>query len=208
MKTYKLRTLGYEHSIPVKVGAVRRYFKFMKLDKNSEFAYFATSEKAVQAAIEQSSYYTSGQCQLIGTVPAEVINIPITEEITVDDTDELTLQMGEDTEDANGEDVTTQNEENSTNNEDENPVVVEETTINEEKSTENEEISTKSEEKAPMDETPLHEGKYFEVTTYQQAKAVLTGAPYNVSKNAHALRSPDGILKKAAELGVEFPNLK
>ena len=59
-----------------------------------------------------------------------------------------------------------------------------------------------------MDETPLHEGKYFEVTTYQQAKAVLTGAPYNVSKNAHALRSPDGILKKAAELGVEFPNLK
>ena len=208
MKTYKLRTLGYEHSIPVKVGAVRRYFKFMKLDKNSEFAYFATSEKAVQAAIEQSSYYTSGQCQLIGTVPAEVINIPITEEITVDDTDELTLQMGEDTEDANGEDVTTQNEENSTNNEDENPVVVEEITINEEKSTENEEISTKSEEKAPMDETPLHEGKYFEVTTYQQAKAVLTGAPYNVSKNAHALRSPDGILKKAAELGVEFPNLK
>ena len=208
MKTYKLRTLGYEHSIPVKVGAVRRYFKFMKIDKNSEFAYFATSEKAVQAAIEQSSYYTSGQCQLVGTASAEVINIPITEEITVDDTDELTLQMGEDTEDANGEDVTTQNEENSTNNEDENPVVVEETTINEEKSTKNEEVSTKNEEEVPVDETPLHEGKYFEVTTYQQAKAVLTGAPYNVSKNAHALRSPDGIIKKAAELGVEFPNLK
>lgn len=195
MKTYKLRTLGVEHSIPVKVGAVRRYFKFVKLDKNSEFAYFATSEEAVQAAIEQSSYYGSGQCQLVGAVPAEVINAPITEEITVDDTDELTLQMGEDIEDANGEDVTIQNEENSTNNEDE-------------ASTENEEISTKSEEEAPVGDTPLHEGKYFDVTTYQQAKAVLTGAPYNVSKNAHALRSPDGILKKAAELGVEFPNLK
>lgn len=208
MKTYKLRTLGYEHSIPVMVGAVRRYFKFVKLDKNSEFAYFATAEEAVQTAIEQSSYYTSGQCQLVGEVPAEAINIPITEEITVDDTDELTLQMGENVDDANGENVTIQNEENSTSNEDEAAVVVEETTNNEEKSTENEGISTESEEKASTDETPLHEGKYFDVTTYQQAKAVLTGAPYNVSKNAHALRSPDGILKKAAELGVEFPNLK
>lgn len=208
MKTYKLRTLGVEHSIPVKVGVVRRYFKFVKLDKNSEFAYFATSEEAVQAAIEQSSYYASGQCQLVGAVPAEVINAPITEEITVDDTDELTLQMGEDIEDANGEDVTTQNEENSTSNEAEKPFIVEETTNNEEDSTENEEISTKSEEEAPVDDIPLHEGKYFDVTTYQQAKAVLTGAPYNVSKNAHALRSPDGILKKAAEIGIEFPNLK
>ena len=48
---------------------------------------------------------------------------------------------------------------------------------------------------------------YPEVTTFAQAKEILTGEPYKVGKTSTSLKSVEGILAKAAELGVSFPNL-
>ena len=44
-----------------------------------------------------------------------------------------------------------------------------------------------------------------EVTTFQEAKKILTSAPYNVSRQA--LTSPERVFKKASENGITFPNL-
>lgn len=47
---------------------------------------------------------------------------------------------------------------------------------------------------------------HAEVTKFQEAKKLLTAEPYKVT--FQALGSPEKILKKAAELGIRFPNLK
>lgn len=69
-----------------------------------------------------------------------------------------------------------------------------------------------TEEEAPepevikVDDAAVIEPKVIdEVTTFQQAKDVLSKEPYKISKNA--LTKPEYIIKKAAELGVSFPNL-
>lgn len=49
--------------------------------------------------------------------------------------------------------------------------------------------------------------EYPEVVTFAQAKEVLTGEPYKVGKTSNSLKSVEGILAKAAELGISFPNL-
>ena len=46
---------------------------------------------------------------------------------------------------------------------------------------------------------------HAEVTKFQEAKKILTAEPYKVA--FQALGSPEKILKKAAELGISFPNL-
>jgi len=48
---------------------------------------------------------------------------------------------------------------------------------------------------------------YKEVTSFAQAKDILLGAPWNVAKTSPSLRSVPGLIKKAAELGISFPNL-
>ena len=45
---------------------------------------------------------------------------------------------------------------------------------------------------------------YDEVTTWEQAKTVLR-SEYGVGATSNALKSPEGILAKAAELGISFP---
>ena len=47
-----------------------------------------------------------------------------------------------------------------------------------------------------------------EVTTFAEAKAVLRGEPYNVGATSNSLKSAEGVIAKAAELGISFPNLK
>lgn len=49
---------------------------------------------------------------------------------------------------------------------------------------------------------------FEEVTTYKEAKDILTGDVYKVAKTNKSLTSPEGILAKANELGISFPNLK
>ena len=48
---------------------------------------------------------------------------------------------------------------------------------------------------------------YVDVTTFEQAKNVLTGDPYNIAKTSPTLSSPEAIFKQASELNVSFPNL-
>ncbi|MDR2683763.1 MAG: hypothetical protein LBB53_00065 [Prevotellaceae bacterium] len=45
------------------------------------------------------------------------------------------------------------------------------------------------------------------VTTFAQAKIILTGEPYNVPKTDAAFSEPEKILEKAEELNVKFPKL-
>jgi len=61
---------------------------------------------------------------------------------------------------------------------------------------------------AGNDKQPTGAGtkEYPEVTTFEDAKTVLKGEPYNVA--FQALGSPEKIFAKAAEMGVSFPNLK
>ena len=64
-------------------------------------------------------------------------------------------------------------------------------------------------EKAPATttKTDFQPAEYPEVTTFAQAKEVLTGEPYKVGKTSNSLKSVEGIHAKAAELGISFPNL-
>lgn len=46
---------------------------------------------------------------------------------------------------------------------------------------------------------------FVEVTTIQQARDILRAEPYNIP--FQSITTPNGILKKAEELGISFPNL-
>ncbi len=62
---------------------------------------------------------------------------------------------------------------------------------------------------AQKESKPSFEPAEFpDVIEFKQAKDVLTGEPYKVGKTNKALTSPEGILAKAGELGISFPNLK
>ena len=49
---------------------------------------------------------------------------------------------------------------------------------------------------------------FADVTTFRAAQAILTEEPYNVPKTSEEIKNKEAVLKKAAELGVSFPNLK
>jgi hypothetical protein len=226
MKTYKLKTNGQEHTVSVKDAQGKRHaLRFVKLIPNAPFAYLMTSDANLQGALENSDHFKNG----LMSDTAEIVDVdskaPVLDdspELTADDDEAVVLVTGEtneeistknEVEDAPHEEISTKNiekvavdVENSTNfaqavavDEDKTTDNVEESTNNEEKTTDNVEIATVVVEKAT--------NTYHEVTTHQQAKAVLVGDPYNVSRNSHALRTPEGIVKKAAELAVYFPNL-
>jgi hypothetical protein len=50
--------------------------------------------------------------------------------------------------------------------------------------------------------------EFPEVTNIREAKVVLTGEPYNVSRNSVAFQNLDKLFAKADQLGISFPNLK
>lgn len=68
-----------------------------------------------------------------------------------------------------------------------------------------ENLPTQGEASLETNEPAEKSKEYGAVTNFQQAKDVLF-AEFGVSKNA--LTKPELIVKKAAELGVQFPNLK
>ena len=57
----------------------------------------------------------------------------------------------------------------------------------------------------PAEEVPGAATAFLEVTEWQAAKEILRNEPYNVP--FQGLNKPENILKKAAEVGVVFPNL-
>lgn len=62
-------------------------------------------------------------------------------------------------------------------------------------------------EEAAKQETEGPVVEYPEVKSFQEAKAVLTSEPFNVPKTSPTINTPEKIFKKAAELGISFPNL-
>lgn len=71
-----------------------------------------------------------------------------------------------------------------------------------------EEQKVKPQPKAKEPQATKEITEYPEVTTFQQAKEVLSAAPWNVHKGSPLLRNPEGILRKAQDVGAAFPNLK
>lgn len=49
--------------------------------------------------------------------------------------------------------------------------------------------------------------EYQEVTTFAQAREVLRGEPFKVGATSNSLKTAEGVVAKAAELGISFPNL-
>jgi fructose-specific component phosphotransferase system IIB-like protein len=66
----------------------------------------------------------------------------------------------------------------------------------------------KQTQKPPKGAKEFEPAEFPDVIEFKQAKDVLTGEPYNVGKTSKSLASPEGILAKAGELGISFPNLK
>jgi hypothetical protein len=146
MKQYSLRTMGLEHTLPIPMGNVNRYIKFKKVVGTDPLAFFDTSEKKLQTAIEKSQFFESGEIKLVFS-----------------------------------------NEE-------------EEKAVNGQKQSPKKEVTPKKEKEDVTD-------VFTDVTTFGQAKNILTGDPYNIAKTSPTLSSPAAIFKQASELGISFPNL-
>ena len=65
----------------------------------------------------------------------------------------------------------------------------------------------KTEEKYTGEGEKGHLQEYPEFTTFAQAKEVLRGDPYKVGATSNSLKTAEGVLAKAEELGISFPNL-
>ncbi|NDV46096.1 hypothetical protein D0T49_03450 [Paludibacter sp. 221] len=66
----------------------------------------------------------------------------------------------------------------------------------------------KGKEGEPVNSNEGEPKEYPEVSTFQQAKDVLSGEPYDIPATSPDVSTPEKIFAKAAELGVSFPNLK
>ena len=177
MKMYKMQTIGQEHTIPVPMNGENRYIKFIKVAANDPFAYFSTDDAALQKAIESSKMFECGDIQKMGEEPAvSGKQKAVNRKKSVDETVPPNGEPLEETED-------------------EIPII------------EAEHPATEEEAIKPEDKPTLFpETEYADVTTFQQAKEILSAEPYKVAKIV--ISTPPKILKKAAELGVIFPNLK
>ncbi len=49
---------------------------------------------------------------------------------------------------------------------------------------------------------------YPDVKTFAEAKEILRGEPWKVGANNNSLKTAEGVLAKAVELGISFPNLQ
>ena len=200
MKVYTLETIGFEHTVPVKKDGTNVYIKFTKLSLRSPFGVFHTGDKDLQTAIENSKLFQSGEINLEGGVSegalkqAEAVEIAESEsgKNIVDNEDNVDAGAGEETtgtEDKvdGGDTVTDTTAAEATKDTEDNGDTATETTAAEE-----------------AGEVPSEPKVYALVKTLQDAKAVLI-SDFGVKVNA--LAKPANIRKKAAELGVEFPNL-
>ena len=200
MKVYTLETIGFEHTVPVEKDGTNVYIKFTKLSLRSPFGVFHTDDKDLQKAIENSKLFQSGEINLEGGVNDETLKQAEAVETAesesgkniVDTEDNVDAGAGEETtgtEDKvdGGDTVTDTTAAEATEDIVDNGDTVADTTVAEA----TEEVS--SEPKV-----------YALVKTLQDAKAVLI-SDFGVKVNA--LAKPANIRKKAAELGVEFPNL-
>ena len=67
MKTYSKQTNGSQHSIPIRHKGKNEFITFVKNYWREALAYFTTSDNELQASIEASNYFESGEVKLVQT---------------------------------------------------------------------------------------------------------------------------------------------
>lgn len=196
MKTYSKQTNGSQHSIPIRHKGKNEFITFVKNYWREALAYFTTSDNELQASIEASNYFESGEVKLVETPEQQLIAEEKAAKLAAELVDNV------DNEDAEKE--------------------VEELVDNEDTENEVEElVDAEDAEKVPeeledtedtedtenvAEETANQITTFAEIDTYQEAKKILTAEPYNITRQS--LTTPERILKKAAEVGVSFPKLE
>lgn len=73
MKTYSKQTNGSQHSIPIRHKGKNEFITFVKNYWREAIAYFTTSDNELQASIEASNYFESGEVKLVQTPKEQLI---------------------------------------------------------------------------------------------------------------------------------------
>ena len=183
MKTYSKQTNGSQHSIPIRHKGKNEFITFVKNYWREALAYFTTSDNELQASIEASNYFESGEVKLVETPEQQLIAEEKAAKLAAELVDNV------DNEDAENE------VEELVDNEDTENVAEElEDTVDT--------VDTEN----VAEETANQITTFAEIDTFQEAKKILTAEPYNITRQS--LTTPERILKKAAEVGVSFPKLE
>ena len=194
MKTYSKKTNGSQHSIPIRHKGKNEFITFVKNYWREPLAYFTTSDNELQASIEASTYFESGEVKLVETPEQQLIAEEKAAKLAAELVDNV------DNEDAENE------VEELVDNED----VAEELETAEAVAEELETAEAVAEEleaaEDVAEETANQITTFAEIDTFQEAKKILTAEPYNITRQS--LTTPERILKKAAEVGVSFPKLE
>ena len=196
MKTYSKQTNGSQHSIPIRHKGKNEFITFVKNYWREALAYFTTSDNELQASIEASNYFESGEVKLVETPEQQLIAEEKAAKLAAELVDNV------DNEDAEKE------VEELVDNEDTENEVEELVDAEDAKKVPEELEDTEDTEDTEnvAEETANQITTFAEIDTYQEAKKILTAEPYNITRQS--LTTPERILKKAAEVGVSFPKLE
>ena len=206
MKTYSLKTLGTSHSLPIPMDGTNFYVNFEKNYSGERLAYFNTDNEKLQKAIEESQFWKSGEIKLVGKVKeTDEAAVELAEQKAKEEADKAAAELAEQKAKEEAEKAAVELAEQKAKEEAEKATaeLAEQKAKEEAEKAAAELAEQKAKEEAEKAPKPA---VHAEVTKFQEAKKILTAEPYKVA--FQALGSPEKILKKAAELGISFPNLK
>jgi hypothetical protein len=206
MKTYSKQTNGSQHSIPIRHKGKNEFITFVKNYWREALAYFTTSDNELQASIEASNYFESGEVKLVETPEQQLIAEEKAAKLAAELVDNVDNEDAENEveELVDNEDAENEVEELVDNEDTENEV--EELVDAEDAKRVPEELEDTVDTENVAEETANKEITFAEIDTFQEAKKILTAEPYNITRQS--LTTPERILKKAAEAGVTFPKLE
>ena len=153
MKTYSKQTNGSQHSIPIRHNGKNEFITFVKNYWREALAYFTTSDNELQASIEASNYFESGEVKLVETPEQQLI----AEEKAAKLAAELVNNV-----DAKKEPEELVNAEDA-------------------KKVPEELVNAEDVENKPV-ETANQITTFAEIDTFQEAKKILTAEPYNITR--------------------------
>ena len=193
MKRYVMKTIGMEHTTPIPTGNGNIGITFKKLSSNDTEAVFETSILSLIDAIEKSNQFKSGKITLEGGVSDEALSKAESEAA---EKERLAAEESAKAEAAEKERLAAEESAKAE-------------AAEKERLEAEESAKTEAAEKERLEAEAANKGTnepkvYALVKTLQDAKAVLI-SDFGVKVNA--LAKPANIRNKAAELGVEFPNL-
>ena len=221
MKVYSLKTNGSEHNVPITNNGKNIYIKFVKNYWKDKLAYYRTDIASLIESIEKSKYFLSGDIKLVDIPEEQIVSeeraakiaAELAEQKAKEEAEAAELAEQKAKEEAEAAELAEQKAkeeaeaaelaERKAKEEAEAAELAEQKAKEEAEAAELAEQKAKEEaEAAAKQNTVVH----AEVTKFQEAKKILQAEPYKVAHQA--LGSPDKVFKKAAELGISFPNLK